>query len=59
MLCRSQMWVWPFTLVSCLVTVTFFIIACVISVGLKTFCDSFVDGKETVKSLIANRYRMS
>ncbi|KAK7104009.1 transmembrane protein 179-like [Littorina saxatilis] len=37
----AQMWVVPFTLVNTFITVTFFIAACMISVGFKTFCDSY------------------
>ncbi|KAL8622940.1 hypothetical protein ACOMHN_027061 [Nucella lapillus] len=41
----SQMWVLPFTLISSAFTVAFFIAACIISVGFKSFCDSLMKGK--------------
>ena len=52
MLCRSQMWVWPFTLIGCVVAFIFFVMACIISVGFRTFCDSYVDSNDRV-----TRYR--
>ncbi|PVD32303.1 hypothetical protein C0Q70_07736 [Pomacea canaliculata] len=38
----SQMWVFPFILANCVVALMFFIVACIISVGLKSFCDSYL-----------------
>lgn len=38
----SQMWVWPFTIVSWIITFAIFIGACIISVGFKTFCDNML-----------------
>ncbi|KAK7504892.1 hypothetical protein BaRGS_00003920 [Batillaria attramentaria] len=42
----SQMWVLPFVLTSSLASVIFFIVACIISVGFKNFCDSFMKGQD-------------
>ncbi|XP_025091065.1 transmembrane protein 179B-like [Pomacea canaliculata] len=42
----SQMWVLPFILSNCVAAVLFFIGACIISVGLKSLCDSYLKRPE-------------
>ncbi|GFO14344.1 transmembrane protein 179-like [Plakobranchus ocellatus] len=51
--CRSndpnvgfQMWVMPFLLANALILILMFIACCIMSVGIKTTCDSFLKGKD-------------
>ncbi|XP_076463432.1 transmembrane protein 179B-like [Babylonia areolata] len=53
----SQMWVLPFTLINSVSAVTFFIAACMISVGMKVMCDGYTEGKFVTSCAEADKAR--
>ena len=47
--CRTQMWVMPFLLVNVVLAFITLIVACMLSVGFKDFCDGYEDNDKKVK----------